>query len=165
MPPRCDKSHEHQQIEGSVSIHGQRMSLTKFCASYCPGFARKVTSWMLRSLEQACVGEHEDAPPNKRSHFSFNPHKHAKVSHPIDLDSPQQSNQPAVDLDPEDADMPKLDNIPEPAVSFEDVPADRSKDSGRYFSAGSWFCVKSELAASSSVFSNSFTVRTVEGCL
>ena len=92
MPARCDKSHEHQQIEGRFSIHGQPMPLTKFCVSYCPGLARKVASWMLRSLEQAGVGEHEDAPPNKRSRFPFKPHKRAKISHPIDLGSPQQSN-------------------------------------------------------------------------
>ena len=73
MPARCDQSRDHQPIEGSVSVGGHRMSLTKFCASYCPGFARKIATWMVKSLEHAYVGEHEDQPPNKRFRFSSHP--------------------------------------------------------------------------------------------
>ena len=39
---KCDDRHLDQQIEGSVAIGGERMSLTRFCATYCSGFANKL---------------------------------------------------------------------------------------------------------------------------
>ena len=36
---RCTNQHDHQNIEGSISINGDRQRLTSFCATYCRGFA------------------------------------------------------------------------------------------------------------------------------
>ena len=39
---KCPGTHEHQPIEGQVWIHGIRQTLTRFCATYCTGFAKHV---------------------------------------------------------------------------------------------------------------------------
>ena len=36
---RCTNQHDHQNIEGSISINGNRQRLTSFCATYRRGFA------------------------------------------------------------------------------------------------------------------------------
>ena len=36
---RCTNQHDHQNIEGSISVNGNRQRLTSFCATYCRGFA------------------------------------------------------------------------------------------------------------------------------
>ena len=101
---RCDHQHVHQPIEGSVLIDQHRVALTQFCATYCKGFVTCIARWLVKlSLgEDACVGEHDDEPPSKRSRFEFNPHKRFKSTHPIDLD-PE-------DPKPLDANMPQNPN-------------------------------------------------------
>ena len=47
---RCPKTHEHQNIEGSVNVQGQRMRLTQFCASYCKGFAQCVAKSLCQHI-------------------------------------------------------------------------------------------------------------------
>ena len=95
---RCKHHHVHQPIEGSVSVDGQHIPLTRFCATYCSGFAKQVAKWIVQSTcEDTLVGEHEDAPPAKRSRFMINPNKRLKTKHVIDLDS---------DSVPEIADVP-----------------------------------------------------------
>ena len=139
-PSKCDNIHEHQTIEGSVSLHGVRMPLTRFCATCCPGFARKVGSWMIKSLEHALVGEHEDSPPHKKLRFSSNPHKRFKFStSSTDAVAPSAPSMP-IDLDPEDSDMPPMvepynpDMGPEPSLAdaeskeVADVPLQDSPD-------------------------------------
>ena len=102
---RCDHTHVHQPIEGSVQVHGQRMPLTRFCASYCKGFASKVSLWMMKSMDQAYVGEHEDMPPAKRFRFSSSPHKRFKPNPSEDSDKSMSNNPEPIDLDPEDQPM------------------------------------------------------------
>ena len=90
---KCDHKHMHQPIEGSVSTNGLRIPLTRFCATYCSGFAKKVAEWMIRlSFPEALVGEHEEEPPAKRTRFTFNPNKRFKSQHAIDLDSETSNN-------------------------------------------------------------------------
>ena len=72
---RCPKNHEHQTIEGSISVQGQRMQLTQFCASYCQGFARRVAKSMCQRVASALVNEHEDSPPLKKVRFSHGSQK------------------------------------------------------------------------------------------
>jgi hypothetical protein len=114
---RCDHTHVHQLIEGSVSVQGHRMPLTRFCASYCRGFATKVSSWMLKSVEQAYVGEHEDMPPAKRFRFTQSPHKRFKSNPATDLDEPMPSYHNPIDLDPDDQEMtPPIAEASKPEV-------------------------------------------------
>ena len=90
---KCDHKHMHQPIEGSVSANGLRIPLTRFCATYCSGFAKKVAEWMIRlCFPDALVGEHEEEPPAKRTRFTFNPNKRFKSQHVIDLDSDTSHN-------------------------------------------------------------------------
>ena len=72
---RCPKNHEHQTIEGSICVQGQRMQLTQFCASYCQGFARRVAKSMCQRFASALVNEHEDSPPLKKVRFSHDSQK------------------------------------------------------------------------------------------
>ncbi len=72
---RCPKTHEHQNIEGSVNVQGQRMRLTQFCASYCKGFARHVAKSLCQHIASALVNEHEDSPPLKKVRISHNSQK------------------------------------------------------------------------------------------
>ena len=81
------------------------MPLTKFCASYSKGFAAKVTSWMMKSMDQAYVGEHEDMPPAKRCRFSIPPAKRLKSTHAIYLDEAMPEPNEPIDLDPDDQHM------------------------------------------------------------
>ena len=97
---------------------------------------------MVKSLEQACVGELEDAPPSKRFRFSFNPHKRFKPPHPIDLDEPQPAASPPIDLDPEDEKMSQLEASDVPEGFPETHDASKSKGSCGQSSA---FCSRSEL--------------------
>ena len=70
FPPtgrQCGHRHMHQLIEGSVSTNGHRIPLTRFCATYFSGFARKVARWIVQfSLPEVMIGEHEEEPPVKR---------------------------------------------------------------------------------------------------
>jgi len=119
---RCDHRHVHQVIEGSVNVNGQRMPLTRFCASYCPGFVQKVAKWMVQHVSQeSMVGEHEDEPPAKRSRFTFNPSKRFKSSHAIDLDvTPSNSNDPNLEQNSQE---------PGPSSGSPSVGADPKKGS------------------------------------
>ena len=110
---RCPKNHVHQHIEGSIKSEtsGQRIPLTKFCASYCRGFAKKVSSFL--TTQAAFVNDlDEDEPPAKRTRFSISPNKRFKTLHPqqdsIDLDAHSEipsSSVPEVipDIAPRDA--------------------------------------------------------------
>ena len=101
---KCDHKHMHQSIEGSVSANGLRIPLTRFCATYCSGFAKKVAEWMIRfSFSEALVGEHEDEPPTKRTRFNFNPNKRFKTQHVIDLDSEPSNNPIPESHEPEES--------------------------------------------------------------
>ena len=112
---RCKHHHVHQPIEGSVSVDGQHIPLTRFCATYCSGFARQVAKWIVQSTcEDTLVGEHEDSPPAKRSRFMINPNKRLKTKHVIDLDS---------DSVPEIPDVP----MPEPSQPEEKPEMFQSK--------------------------------------
>ena len=114
---RCDHTHVHQPIEGSVLVHGQRMPLTRFCASYCKGFASKISPWMMKSMDQAYVGEHEDMPPAKRFRFSSPPHKRFKTNPDEDNDKSMPNIPEPIDLDPEDQPM-------EPVAEATSTPAE-----------------------------------------
>ena len=70
---QCPQTHEHQHIEGSVTV------TTRFCATYCSGFVRFVLKALCPEPE-IFVNETGDEPPNKRSRFSTNPAKRLKQS-------------------------------------------------------------------------------------
>ena len=73
----CDQSHNHQTIEGTTSVGGQRMNLSKFAASYCFGFARCVAQTILRqdNPQQALPAQTEtgaESTPLTRKRFKTN---------------------------------------------------------------------------------------------
>ena len=116
---RCKHQHAHQPIEGSVSVDGQHIPLTRFCATYCSGFAKQVAKWIVQTTcEETLVGEHEDAPPAKRSRFMINPNKRLKTKHVIDLDAnPLPETPDAIMPEPsrheEEPEMPQSRNNPD----------------------------------------------------
>ena len=83
----CKNQHQHQRIEGSHRFPGlgvQRVS--RFCASYCHGFANKIAHGicshvhMTVSPEQLAYHNGDDSePPSKRLRFSSGVHKRQKV--------------------------------------------------------------------------------------
>jgi hypothetical protein len=116
---RCKHQHAHQPIEGSVSVDGQHIPLTRFCATYCSGFAKQVAKWIVQTTcEETLVGEHEDAPPAKRSRFMINPNKRLQTKHVIDLDAnPLPETPDAIMPEPsrheEEPEMPQSRNNPD----------------------------------------------------
>lgn len=69
---RCPKNHEHHQIAGTIRIMGKLRSLSRFCATYCSGFAWRVARTLRQPDlrlplpprgEQAMVGEIPEHAP------------------------------------------------------------------------------------------------------
>lgn len=123
---KCPGTHEHQPIEGQVWIHGIRQTLTRFCATYCTGFAKHVAKCLTSIPDDAFVNEpHDDESPNKRPRFQHNPAKRFKVDHlspgRIDLGDLEEKpvNESAV---PNPADVPNLTGnspVAVPSLSLE----------------------------------------------
>lgn len=76
---RCLNDHDHQRIEGSFHMRGQRHQVSKFCATYCKGFASLISRELcsqnhpLVTFQQVLVNE--DEPPTKRVRFTNDPNK------------------------------------------------------------------------------------------
>ena len=70
---KCNAQHEHQQIAGSIRHGGQRMPLSRFCATYCTGFAWRVAKNMRDPTTHVVLEDglvNQDEPPLKRVRFS-----------------------------------------------------------------------------------------------
>ena len=88
----CKNQHVHQRIEGSHRFPGlgvQRIS--RFCASYCQGFAKKIAHEICShvhsavSLDQLTYhNDEETEPPPKRPRFSTGVFKKQKTEHVSD---------------------------------------------------------------------------------
>ena len=104
---QCPGNHEHNLIEGSVTVNQQRMPLSRFCATYCSGFVRFVLKALCPEHE-ILDNESEDEPPSKRNRFSENPAKRLKRS----------------SIDGKDS-KPPAGDMPEPVVpDLKDPPSD-----------------------------------------
>ena len=76
----CKQNHDHQTIEGSVSIDGRTTRLSQFCATYCRGF----TTALARVLQECPMTPHvafalEDETPAKRARLDPRSHKRLKT--------------------------------------------------------------------------------------
>ena len=104
---RCLNDHEHQRIEGTLLMHGQRQRISQFCATYCKGFARIIA-------QELCLREHprvplqqilvnEDEPPPKRVRFTSDPNKRSRNDSPEPFDpSPLDAvGSESIELNPE----------------------------------------------------------------
>lgn len=81
----CPNDHDHHVIAGSVRINGETTRLSKFCATYCRGFARALA----RVLHE-CPVDHqifalEDEPPSKKPRLDPNISKRARITVDPDL--------------------------------------------------------------------------------
>ena len=88
----CKNQHVHQRIEGSHKFPGlgvQRVS--RFCASYCQGFAKRIAHEICSHVHSAVSPEQlayhndeETEPPPKRLRFSTGVFKRPKTEHTSD---------------------------------------------------------------------------------
>ena len=85
----CQSQHRHHRIEGSHRFPGlgvQRVS--RFCASYCQGFARRIAREICSHVHVAvspdqmvCHNDEDLESPTKKPRFSQNLHKRQKTEH------------------------------------------------------------------------------------
>ena len=101
---RCSKNHEHVPIAGSMKIHGKSTKLSKFCASYCHGFANKIAGAIV-SASKARQVPSQDAfvireRPDHEGPNAEDEHVSKRARHTGDAEMPPEAKRPLNDAAP-----------------------------------------------------------------
>lgn len=117
----CADQHEHQRLEGNLSINGTSQRLTAFCATYCRSFARMIVKLLCLQIHQQVgpheqVLVHEDEPPTKK--IKTEPNKRRRIQEKISEGHEDSPAPPPVAKSADDAEVDEWQAVLDLADQF-----------------------------------------------